>query len=143
VRRPTGPHPPTPPLAPGERAAAGRGTGQVRRTHRAPHRPPGGRPDHQGRAHALFRGGVAGAVLRWALRGLGGREGLGGEKMSIQNGSSRLSRVLLLGGTSEIGLAILSALRLEPGTEVILAGRDAQRLEAAGKALNRAVTVAR
>jgi decaprenylphospho-beta-D-erythro-pentofuranosid-2-ulose 2-reductase len=63
--------------------------------------------------------------------------------MSIQNGSSRLSRVLLLGGTSEIGLAILSALRLEPGTEVILAGRDAQRLEAAGKALNRPVTVAR
>ena len=63
--------------------------------------------------------------------------------MSIQNGSSRLSRVLLLGGTSEIGLAILSALRLEPGTEVILAGRDAQRLEAAGKTLNRPVTVAR
>ena len=63
--------------------------------------------------------------------------------MSIQNGSSRLSRVLLLGGTSEIGLAILSALRLEPRTEVILAGRDAQRLEAAGKALNRPVTVAR
>jgi len=63
--------------------------------------------------------------------------------MSVQNGSSRLSRVLLLGGTSEIGVAILSALRLEPGTEVILAGRDAQRLEAAGKALNRPVTVAR
>jgi len=36
-----------------------------------------------------------------------------------------LSRVLLLGGTSEIGLAILSALNLAPGTEVILAGRDA------------------
>ena len=63
--------------------------------------------------------------------------------MTIQNGSSRLSRVLLLGGTSEIGLAILAALRLEPGTEVILAGRDPQRLEAAGKALNRPVTVAR
>ena len=63
--------------------------------------------------------------------------------MSIQNGSGRLSRVLLLGGTSEIGLAILSALRLEPGTEVILAGRDAQRLEAAGKTLNRRVTVVR
>jgi len=63
--------------------------------------------------------------------------------MSIQNGSARLSRVLLLGGTSEIGLAILSALKLEPGTEVILAGRDAQRLEAAGKTLNRPVTVAR
>ena len=51
-------------------------------------------------------------------------------------------RVLLLGGTSEIGLAILSALRLGPDAEVILAGRDPQRLEAAGKTLNRPVTVA-
>jgi decaprenylphospho-beta-D-erythro-pentofuranosid-2-ulose 2-reductase len=59
------------------------------------------------------------------------------------NGPGRLSRVLLLGGTSEIGLAILSALDLAPGTEVILAGRDAQRLEAAGKSLGRLVTVAR
>jgi len=55
----------------------------------------------------------------------------------------RLSRVLLLGGTSEIGLAILAALDLAPDADVILAGRDAQRLEAAGKTLNRAVTVAR
>src|SRR6202012_3275216 len=52
-------------------------------------------------------------------------------------------RVLLLGGTSEIGLAILSALRLSPDVEVILAGRDPQRLQAAGKLLNRPVTVAR
>jgi decaprenylphospho-beta-D-erythro-pentofuranosid-2-ulose 2-reductase len=52
-------------------------------------------------------------------------------------------RVLLLGGTSEIGLAILSALRLGPDAEVILAGRDPQRLEAAGKSLNRPVTVVR
>ena len=59
------------------------------------------------------------------------------------NGPGRLSRVLLLGGTSEIGLAILSALDLAPGTEVILAGRDTQRLEAAGKSLGRPVTVAR
>jgi decaprenylphospho-beta-D-erythro-pentofuranosid-2-ulose 2-reductase len=57
--------------------------------------------------------------------------------MSIPNVSGRFSRVLLLGGTSEIGLAILSALRLGPDTEVILAGRDPQRLEAAGKSLNR------
>src|SRR5215475_11302622 len=63
--------------------------------------------------------------------------------MSIPNASGRGSRVLLLGGTSEIGLAILSALDLAPGTEVILAGRDPQRLEAAGKILNRPVTVAR
>jgi len=52
-------------------------------------------------------------------------------------------RVLLLGGTSEIGLAILSALNLAPDAEVILAGRDEQRLEAAGKTLNRPVAVAR
>lgn len=44
-------------------------------------------------------------------------------------------RVLLLGGTSEIGLAVLSALDLAPDTEVILAGRDVPRLEAAGKTL--------
>jgi decaprenylphospho-beta-D-erythro-pentofuranosid-2-ulose 2-reductase len=44
-------------------------------------------------------------------------------------------RVLLLGGTSEIGLAVLSALDLAPGAEVILAGRDVQRMEAAGKTL--------
>jgi decaprenylphospho-beta-D-erythro-pentofuranosid-2-ulose 2-reductase len=44
-------------------------------------------------------------------------------------------RVLLIGGTSEIGLAILSALKLPAGTEVILAGRDTQRLESAGKML--------
>src|ERR1700723_1546981 len=59
--------------------------------------------------------------------------------MSIPNGPGRLSRVLLLGGTSEIGLAILSALDLGPDTTVILAGRDPQRLEAAGKSLGRPV----
>jgi decaprenylphospho-beta-D-erythro-pentofuranosid-2-ulose 2-reductase len=52
-------------------------------------------------------------------------------------------RVLLLGGTSEIGLAIVSALGLGPDAEVILAGRDLQRLEAAGKTLGRPVTVVR
>src|SRR5215470_5374230 len=45
------------------------------------------------------------------------------------------ARILLLGGTSEIGLAILAALRAPAGTEVLLAGRDEQRLAAAGKAL--------
>src|SRR3954454_22695928 len=44
-------------------------------------------------------------------------------------------RILLLGGTSELGLAILAALGLPAGTEVILAGRDEQRLAAAGKEL--------
>ena len=43
--------------------------------------------------------------------------------------------MLLLGGTSEIGLAILSALRAPSDTEVLLAGRDEQRLAAAGKEL--------
>jgi decaprenylphospho-beta-D-erythro-pentofuranosid-2-ulose 2-reductase len=62
---------------------------------------------------------------------------------NADHGSPRPSRVLLLGGTSEIGLAILSALDLPRETEVILAGRDPQRLEAAGKTLNRSVTVAR
>jgi decaprenylphospho-beta-D-erythro-pentofuranosid-2-ulose 2-reductase len=45
-------------------------------------------------------------------------------------------RVLLLGGTSEIGLAILSALDLAPDDEVVLAGRDVARLAAAGKTLS-------
>jgi decaprenylphospho-beta-D-erythro-pentofuranosid-2-ulose 2-reductase len=45
------------------------------------------------------------------------------------------SRVLLLGGTSEIGLEILAALRLAPDTEVLLAGRDEQRMAADGKEL--------
>jgi decaprenylphospho-beta-D-erythro-pentofuranosid-2-ulose 2-reductase len=44
-------------------------------------------------------------------------------------------RVLLLGGTSEIGLAIVAALQLPAGAEVLLAGRDEQRLAAAGKEL--------
>jgi decaprenylphospho-beta-D-erythro-pentofuranosid-2-ulose 2-reductase len=44
-------------------------------------------------------------------------------------------RVLLLGGTSEIGTEILVALAARRETEVILAGRDEQRLAAAGKAL--------
>jgi decaprenylphospho-beta-D-erythro-pentofuranosid-2-ulose 2-reductase len=45
------------------------------------------------------------------------------------------ARVLLLGGASEIGMAILAALRLPPDAEVLLAGRDEQRMAAAGKAL--------
>jgi decaprenylphospho-beta-D-erythro-pentofuranosid-2-ulose 2-reductase len=51
------------------------------------------------------------------------------------NGRGSVPRILLLGGTSEIGLAILSALRAPAGAEVILAGRDEQRLAAAGKEL--------
>jgi decaprenylphospho-beta-D-erythro-pentofuranosid-2-ulose 2-reductase len=45
------------------------------------------------------------------------------------------ARVLLLGGTSEIGAAILAALRLPSDAEVLLAGRDEARLAAAAKQL--------
>lgn len=44
-------------------------------------------------------------------------------------------RVLLLGGTSELGLAIVASLDLPPDTEVLLAGRDEQALLAAGSTL--------
>jgi len=47
----------------------------------------------------------------------------------------RPGRVLLLGGNSEIGLAILAALKAPADTEVVLAGRDEQRMAAAGKEL--------
>jgi decaprenylphospho-beta-D-erythro-pentofuranosid-2-ulose 2-reductase len=47
----------------------------------------------------------------------------------------RPGRILLLGGTSEIGLAILDALRLPDTCQVILAGRDEQRLKAAAVGL--------
>jgi decaprenylphospho-beta-D-erythro-pentofuranosid-2-ulose 2-reductase len=61
----------------------------------------------------------------------------------IPNGPGCFSRVLLLGGTSEIGLAILAALGLPAEAEVILAGRDEQRLAAAGKELGRRVRTVR
>jgi decaprenylphospho-beta-D-erythro-pentofuranosid-2-ulose 2-reductase len=44
--------------------------------------------------------------------------------------------VLLFGGTSEIGQEILAALRLPPDAEVLLAGRDEQRMAAAAKPLS-------
>ena len=47
----------------------------------------------------------------------------------------RPARILLLGGTSEIGLAIVAAMGVPPGTEILLAGRDEQRLLAAGQDL--------
>ena len=45
-------------------------------------------------------------------------------------------RVLLFGGASEIGQQILAALRLPPDAEVVLAGRDEQRMAAAAQALS-------
>jgi decaprenylphospho-beta-D-erythro-pentofuranosid-2-ulose 2-reductase len=59
------------------------------------------------------------------------------------NGPGHPPRILLLGGTSEIGLAILAALDLPADAEVILAGRDEQRLAAAGKELPGQVRTAR
>jgi len=53
----------------------------------------------------------------------------------LPNGLGHPPRILLLGGTSEIGLAILASLGLPADAEVILAGRDEQRLAAAGKEL--------
>ncbi|HEX4256721.1 MAG TPA: SDR family NAD(P)-dependent oxidoreductase [Streptosporangiaceae bacterium] len=47
----------------------------------------------------------------------------------------RSRRVLLLGGTSEIGLAILAALAWPADTEVLLAGRDLDGLARAGTTL--------
>jgi decaprenylphospho-beta-D-erythro-pentofuranosid-2-ulose 2-reductase len=45
-------------------------------------------------------------------------------------------RILLLGGTSEIGLAVLSAMDLPKEAEVVLAGRDPRRMEAAERTLS-------
>lgn len=45
------------------------------------------------------------------------------------------ARVLLIGGTSEIGQAILAALPLPLGAEIVLAGRDPERMTAAAASL--------
>jgi decaprenylphospho-beta-D-erythro-pentofuranosid-2-ulose 2-reductase len=58
---------------------------------------------------------------------------------NLQNGPGLVPRVLLLGGTSEIGLAVLAALDLPASAEVILAGRDEHRLTAAAKELSSSV----
>ncbi|HWF80699.1 MAG TPA: SDR family NAD(P)-dependent oxidoreductase [Streptosporangiaceae bacterium] len=47
----------------------------------------------------------------------------------------RPARILLFGGTSEIGLAIIAALKAPADTQVLLAGRDEARMAAAGKEL--------
>jgi decaprenylphospho-beta-D-erythro-pentofuranosid-2-ulose 2-reductase len=49
-------------------------------------------------------------------------------------------KVLLIGGTSEIGQAILAALDLGPEAEVVLAGRDAERMRAAATGLRASIT---
>ena len=50
--------------------------------------------------------------------------------------SQETHRVLLLGGASEIGQEILTALRLPPEAQVILAGRDEARMAAAARPLS-------
>jgi decaprenylphospho-beta-D-erythro-pentofuranosid-2-ulose 2-reductase len=55
--------------------------------------------------------------------------------------AGNVRRVLLLGGTSEIGLATVAALELSTGAEVVLAGRDAKRLDAAAATLPSGVSV--
>jgi decaprenylphospho-beta-D-erythro-pentofuranosid-2-ulose 2-reductase len=49
-------------------------------------------------------------------------------------------KVLLIGGTSEIGQAILAALDLAPDAEVVLAGRDPERMRAAAVGLRARIT---
>ncbi len=59
------------------------------------------------------------------------------------SGDGAAPRILLLGGTSEIGLAIVSALQAPAGTDVLLAGRDEARLAEAARALPYRVTTLR
>lgn len=54
--------------------------------------------------------------------------------------ASKAAKVLLIGGTSEIGQAILAALDLGPDSEVVLAGRDAERMRQAATGLRARVT---
>lgn len=49
----------------------------------------------------------------------------------MRDGFGRVQRVLLVGGASEIGCAVVAALPLVPGAAVVLAGRDRTRLEEA------------
>jgi decaprenylphospho-beta-D-erythro-pentofuranosid-2-ulose 2-reductase len=54
--------------------------------------------------------------------------------------ATKPGKVLLIGGTSEIGQAILAALDLEPDAEVLLAGRDAEQMRAAAAGLRARIT---
>jgi decaprenylphospho-beta-D-erythro-pentofuranosid-2-ulose 2-reductase len=64
-------------------------------------------------------------------------------KATVGGGDPRRpARILLLGGTSEIGIAILRALATPAGTEVVLAGRDEPRLTAVAAGLPGQATTA-
>ena len=54
--------------------------------------------------------------------------------------ATKPGKVLLIGGTSEIGQAILAALDLAPDAEIVLAGRDAERMRAAAGGLRARIT---
>lgn len=54
--------------------------------------------------------------------------------------SAAATRVLLIGGSSEIGLAIVRRLAAEGPVQVALLGRDARRLETAGRDMETAET---
>jgi decaprenylphospho-beta-D-erythro-pentofuranosid-2-ulose 2-reductase len=53
----------------------------------------------------------------------------------MRDGTGRVDRVLLMGGTSEIGLATLRSLALAPAADVVLAGRTRAELDAAAATL--------
>ena len=61
----------------------------------------------------------------------------------MSEATGRRQRVVLLGGTSEIGLALIRALKPHPGATIILAGRDDDRLKSAAAALPSGVAVER
>lgn len=61
----------------------------------------------------------------------------------MSEATGRTQRVVLLGGTSEIGLALIRALRPPPGATIILAGRDDERLKAAAATLPSGLAVER
>lgn len=58
----------------------------------------------------------------------------------MRDGTGRPSRVLVLGGTSEIGLATVQAMDLPAGAHVMLAGREESALRAAAATLPTSVT---
>jgi decaprenylphospho-beta-D-erythro-pentofuranosid-2-ulose 2-reductase len=82
-------------------------------------------------------GGIPGRDSRLRGRACAGRarHHLGGSMPDERSTAGGPARVLLLGGASEIGLEILAALGLPADAEVLLAGRDEQRMAAAGQEL--------
>src|SRR5208283_4748132 len=63
---------------------------------------------------------------------------LRGEGMTVRPAGSQGRRVVVLGGTSEIALAIVRALQERQSREVVLAGRDEPSLDSAAEGLRAA-----